>query len=158
MCDSANHSRIIRRDEGISARERSRDECGFPGRSPCFGPDESGVDFVLEEVPHIIGCPLTANSEKGKASASFIADGRFHDLRSTALTNWFAMGFKEYEVMRLAGHSKFETTHRFYLAVVSRWIRRRSLRGEMAQTVRSAVCLGEVGRLPLCSQGRGHTA
>jgi len=46
-----------------------------------------------------------------------IADGRFHDLRSTALTNWFAMGLKEYEVMRLAGHSKFETTHRFYLAV-----------------------------------------
>ncbi|HSW63843.1 MAG TPA: tyrosine-type recombinase/integrase [Dissulfurispiraceae bacterium] len=46
-----------------------------------------------------------------------IAHGRFHDLRSTALTNWFAMGLKEYEVMRLAGHSKFETTHRFYLAV-----------------------------------------
>ncbi len=46
-----------------------------------------------------------------------IADGRFHDLRSTALTNWFSMGLKEYEVMRLAGHSKFETTHRFYLAV-----------------------------------------
>ena len=46
-----------------------------------------------------------------------VAAGRFHDLRSTALTNWFAMGLKEYEVMRLAGHSKFETTHRFYLAV-----------------------------------------
>gem|GEM_PF-5364915 len=46
-----------------------------------------------------------------------VADGRFHDLRSTALTNWFSMGLKEYEVMRLAGHSKFETAHRFYLAV-----------------------------------------
>ena len=38
-------------------------------------------------------------------------------LHLTALTNWFAMGLKEYEVMRVAGHAKFETTHRFYLAV-----------------------------------------
>jgi hypothetical protein len=50
-------------------------------------------------------------------SRARIKNGRFHDLRSTAITNWFAMGLKEYEVMRLAGHSKFETTHRFYLAV-----------------------------------------
>lgn len=42
---------------------------------------------------------------------------RFHDLRNTALTNWFAAGLSEYEVMRLAGHSDFNTTHRFYLAV-----------------------------------------
>jgi integrase len=46
-----------------------------------------------------------------------ISTGRFHDLRSTAITNWFAQGLREYEVMRLAGHAKFETTHRFYLAV-----------------------------------------
>ena len=46
-----------------------------------------------------------------------INKGRFHDLRNTAITNWFAMGLREYEVMRLAGHAKFETTHRFYLAV-----------------------------------------
>ncbi len=31
-----------------------------------------------------------------------IPSGRFHDLRSTALTNWLAMGLREYEVMRLA--------------------------------------------------------
>jgi integrase len=42
---------------------------------------------------------------------------RFHDLRNTALTNWLAAGLSEYEVMRLAGHSDFNTTHRFYLAV-----------------------------------------
>jgi integrase len=41
----------------------------------------------------------------------------FHDLRSTAITNWLYNGLKEHEVMRLAGHSSFETTHRFYLAV-----------------------------------------
>ncbi len=45
-----------------------------------------------------------------------IAEGRFHDLRSTALTNWIEMGLKEYEVMRLAGHAKFETTHRLAVA------------------------------------------
>ena len=41
----------------------------------------------------------------------------FHDLRSTTITNWLYNGLKEHEVMRLAGHSSFETTHRFYLAV-----------------------------------------
>jgi integrase len=42
---------------------------------------------------------------------------KFHDFRNTALSNWFAQGMKEYEVMRLAGHSDFSTTHKFYLAV-----------------------------------------
>jgi integrase len=42
---------------------------------------------------------------------------KFHDLRSTALSNWLYGGLRELDVMRLAGHSKFETTHRFYLAV-----------------------------------------
>lgn len=42
---------------------------------------------------------------------------RFHDFRNTALSNWFAQGMKEYEVMKLAGHSSFSTTHRFYLDV-----------------------------------------
>jgi len=42
---------------------------------------------------------------------------RFHDFRSTALSSWFAAGLSEYQVMRLAGHSDFSTTHKFYLAV-----------------------------------------
>jgi len=42
---------------------------------------------------------------------------RFHDLRNTAITNWFANGLSEYDVMKLAGHANFETTHQFYLAV-----------------------------------------
>jgi len=42
---------------------------------------------------------------------------RFHDLRNTALTSWFANGMSEHDVMRLAGHASFETTHKFYLAV-----------------------------------------
>jgi integrase len=43
--------------------------------------------------------------------------GNFHDCRSTALSNWFAQGLSEYEIMRLAGHSSFETTHKFYMAI-----------------------------------------
>jgi integrase len=41
----------------------------------------------------------------------------FHDLRRTCLTNWLAGGLSEFEVAYLAGHAKFETTGRFYLAV-----------------------------------------
>jgi len=43
--------------------------------------------------------------------------GTFHDLRRTCITNWFANGLTEYEVMIMAGHSCFETTRKFYLAV-----------------------------------------
>jgi len=46
-----------------------------------------------------------------------IRKGQFHDLRRTALSNWFAKDLSERDVMVLAGHSSFETTHRFYLAV-----------------------------------------
>jgi len=46
-----------------------------------------------------------------------IEHGQFHDLRRTCLTHWLLNGLSEYDVMRLAGHSDFETTRRFYLAV-----------------------------------------
>ena len=46
-----------------------------------------------------------------------IEQGAFHDLRCTCLTRWFENGLSEYDVMELAGHSDFATTHRFYLAV-----------------------------------------
>jgi len=48
---------------------------------------------------------------------SGIEEGTFHDLRRTCITNWFAHGLTEYEVMILAGHTSFETTRRFYMAV-----------------------------------------
>ena len=41
----------------------------------------------------------------------------FHCLRNTAITNWFANGMTEHDVMTLAGHSSFATTHASYLAV-----------------------------------------
>jgi len=43
--------------------------------------------------------------------------GHFHDLRRTCLSNWLANGLGEFDVMNLAGHSSFQTTHTFYLAV-----------------------------------------
>ncbi|MCP4611122.1 MAG: site-specific integrase [Planctomycetes bacterium] len=46
-----------------------------------------------------------------------IKEGEFHDLRRTAIGNWFKEGMKEFDVMRLAGHADFKTTHRYYLRV-----------------------------------------
>lgn len=38
-------------------------------------------------------------------------------LEEQCLTNWFAAGLSEFDVMNMAGHSSFETTRQFYLAV-----------------------------------------
>ena len=46
-----------------------------------------------------------------------VDQGEFRDFRRTCLTNWFANGSSEYEVMKMAGHASFETTWSFYLAV-----------------------------------------
>ena len=46
-----------------------------------------------------------------------VEEGQFHDLRRTAICNWFREGLKEFEIMRLAGHATFATTHKYYLRV-----------------------------------------
>jgi integrase/recombinase XerD len=46
-----------------------------------------------------------------------IERGTFHDLRRTAICNWFREGLSELEVKTLAGHADFETTHKYYLKV-----------------------------------------
>lgn len=46
-----------------------------------------------------------------------IQAGEFHDLRRTCLSSWLRNGMREYEVMALAGHSSFETTRKFYVAI-----------------------------------------
>ena len=64
-------------------------------------------------------CPLngfTRHWQQLLAHAG-IKSGEFHDLRRTCLTEWLANGLSEYDVMTLAGHSDFQTTHRFYLSV-----------------------------------------
>ena len=39
------------------------------------------------------------------------------NVRRAAITMWFANGMSEHDVMVLAGHPSFATTHGFYLAV-----------------------------------------
>jgi integrase len=46
-----------------------------------------------------------------------ITNFTFHDLRRTCLTHWFKGGLREFDVMRMAGHSSFETTRKFYMGV-----------------------------------------
>ena len=53
-----------------------------------------------------------------------VKSGTFHDIRRTAIGMWFANGMSEYDVMVLAGHSSFVTTHKFYLAVADDLVRR----------------------------------
>ena len=57
---------------------------------------------------------------------------KFHCLRNTALTNWFANGMSEHDVMTLAGHSSFSTTHAFYLAVADDLVDRARVAAEQS--------------------------
>ena len=50
--------------------------------------------------------------------------GAFHDFRRTSISMWFANGMSEHDVMVLAGHASFATTHKFYLAVADDLIHR----------------------------------
>ena len=68
---------------------------------------DSRLKIVSNFTPQFEKILKTANVKKGQ----------FHDLRRTAITNWFANGMSENDVMVLAGHSNFATTHEFYLAV-----------------------------------------
>ncbi len=53
-----------------------------------------------------------------------VKKGTFHDFRRTAISMWFANGMSEHDVMLLAGHASFATTHEFYLAVAGDLIHR----------------------------------
>lgn len=73
-----------------------------------------------------------------------VKKGTFHDIRRTAITMWFANGMSEHDVMVLAGHSSFATTHEFYLAVADDLVDRaraataQGLRQKMVQNGASA--------------------
>ncbi len=71
-------------------------------------------------------CPLNNFTRQFKKIMSFagIKSGEFHDVRRTCLSKWLSSGLSEFDVMNLAGHSKFETTRRFYLAVSSDLVER----------------------------------
>ncbi|MCK4913918.1 MAG: site-specific integrase [Planctomycetes bacterium] len=50
-------------------------------------------------------------------SKAGVKQGKFHDFRRTCISKWFANGLSEFDVMNMAGHSNFETTRNYYLAV-----------------------------------------
>jgi integrase len=69
-------------------------------------------------------------------SLSGISDKkRFHDLRATAINNWFRSGLSLEDVRRLAGHASITTTQEFYLAVADGLVDR--ARDANAETVSS---------------------
>lgn len=53
-----------------------------------------------------------------------VKSGTFHDIRRTTISMWLANGMSEYDVMVLAGHASFATTHKFYLAVADDLVHR----------------------------------
>ena len=77
--------------------------------------------------------------------------GEFHDLRRTCITRWFENGLSEFDVMKLAGHSDFQTTHRFYLAVRRDLVDRARRASVAAMCPESGTNLAQVpfGRQPI---------
>lgn len=53
--------------------------------------------------------------------------GKFHDLRSTAITNWLLSGIPPQEVQRMAGHASIEVTMKYYAACRSDYIQKAKL-------------------------------
>ena len=72
-----------------------------------------------------------------------IKTGTFHYLRRTAITNWFYEGLEITKVMRLAGHSKYDTTLAYYLAVKDDLVNkaRRAVRHKVSREMLER-CLG----------------
>jgi integrase len=70
----------------------------------------------------------------------------FHDIRRTAITNWFRQGLSEYDVMTLAGHANFATTHEFYLAVADDLIARarKATPHQVSQELLQKCCQGSL--------------
>jgi integrase len=87
------------------------------------------------------------NKIRGRAG---VKKGTFHDIRRTAISMWFANGMSEYDVMVLAGHASFATTHQFYLAVADDLISR--AKAATAQGLRQK--LVRFGTLPLRGEKR----
>lgn len=73
--------------------------------------------------------------------------GQFHDLRRTSLSNLFASGMTEHDVMTIAGHANFSTTHEFYLAVADDVVGR-------ARQAAEKVLNGDLLRAPFCRSKR----
>jgi hypothetical protein len=60
-----------------------------------------------------------ATGDKDSVSAIFKSFQQVNciDRARTAICDWFVQGMTEYDVMKLASHSEFSTTDKYYLAV-----------------------------------------
>jgi hypothetical protein len=65
------------------------------------------------------------------------------------MTRWFANGLTEFDVMKLAGHSDFATTHKFYLAVSQDLVEKARM---AAATAMSNDFGTRLARAPYCEQ------
>ncbi len=73
-----------------------------------------------------------------------IKSGTFHDLRRTALSNLLAGGLGEYDIMRIAGHSSFDVTHKFYLSTADNLLdRARRVCSDSARAWHAPLIVGE---------------
>jgi len=78
-----------------------------------------------------------------------VKEVQFHDLRRTAICNWFKEGMREYDVMKLAGHADFKTTHKYYLHVHDDLVdraRKATARG-LSKNLLQKCCSGDFGPL-----------
>ena len=93
-------------------------------------------------------CPLNNFTRRFKAiqRKAGISKGTFHDLRRTCLKHFLDGGLGEYDVMSLAGHSTFETTHRFYLSVSDCLLQRARTAIERSSTPN---CVAKLLQVPL---------
>lgn len=70
---------------------------------------------------------------------------------------WFANGMNEYDVMVLAGHSSFATTHQFYLAVADDLVHRarvataQGLRQKLVQNGAGGILESEIDKQVNCN-------
>ena len=78
-----------------------------------------------------------------------IDHGQFHDLRRTCLTQWLMNGLSEYDVMNLAGHSDFETTRRFYLAISPDIVQRARKVSQVSMKLDFGTHLARTGKMDL---------
>jgi integrase len=83
-----------------------------------------------------------------------VKEGQFHDLRRTAICNWFKEGLRKFEIMRLAGHANFATTHRYYLRVRDDLVdrAREATAHGLCQNLLQKCCSSDFG--PLGKKGR----
>lgn len=118
-----------------------------PSRYDYIQPARQLGSWILEN-----GMKLVSNIDRQFKSIRLMANidnGEFHDFRRTCITNCFGSGLTEFDIMTLAGHSCFETTRRFYLAVRPDLVDRARTASSVAM---SEIPVGKLLQVPFSNQ------